>query len=307
MNIQWFPGHMTRARREIEQRLKLIDFVIELLDARIPLASRNPMIDQIVKAKPRLILLNKADLADPACTEAWIHFFRDRLGIDAMEFDATSSAGVANLTERARQLLSHKRQAMLKKGIRPRAMRALIVGIPNVGKSTLINRLAGRQVAATRDRPGVTKGQQWIKVGKELELLDTPGILWPKFEDASVGLKLAATGAIREEILPLEDVAFHVLRYMMKRYPERLHERFRLEAGPYDAEDHLDIVRMMEEIGRRRGCLKSGGEIDLEKVSSTVLRELRSGKLGRISLEHPDEHRISDEAKGKEGEPDAGL
>ena len=200
MNIQWFPGHMTRARREIEQRLKLIDFVIELLDARIPLASRNPMIDQIVKAKPRLILLNKADLADPACTEAWIHFFRDRLGIDAMEFDATSSAGVANLTERARQLLSHKRQAMLKKGIRPRAMRALIVGIPNVGKSTLINRLAGRQVAATGDRPGVTKGQQWIKVGKELELLDTPGILWPKFEDASVGLKLAATGAIRRNI-----------------------------------------------------------------------------------------------------------
>jgi ribosome biogenesis GTPase A len=289
MTIQWFPGHMTRARREIEEKLKLIDIAIELLDARVPESSRNPMVDQILKGKPRLVLLNKSDLADPQVTDKWMRHFADSEKLDALPIDATTGFGVKEIIPRAKTLVAHKIEAQLRKGIRPRAIRALIVGIPNVGKSTLINHMAGRKIAATGDKPGVTKGQQWIKVGTEMELLDTPGILWPKFEDQAVGLRLAAIGSVKEEILNVEDIAFHLVKYLITAYPDSLIDRFDLETLPdeEELEDHMKVVEVMEAIGRKRGALVSGGRVDLGKASSIILREMRAGKLGRISLEWP--------------------
>jgi ribosome biogenesis GTPase A len=278
---------MTKARRQIEDKLKLIDIVIELLDARIPLSSRNPMIGEILKGKPRLVLLGKADLADPAVTAEWVDYFAREEELDALPLDAASGQQVKEIVPRAKKLWAHKIEAQLRKGMTPRAVRALIVGIPNVGKSTLTNTLAGRKIAATGDKPGVTKGQQWIKVGSDLDLLDTPGILWPKFEDQQVGLRLAATGAIKEDILSLDDVAFHTVRYLAEQYPTALLERFGLEKLPEDTSDAQQIVETMEAIGRRRGAVVSGGRIDLDKTSLLILRDLRAGKLGRISLERP--------------------
>lgn len=286
MTIQWFPGHMTKARRQIQEKLKLIDVVIELVDARLPLSSRNPMIDEILQGKPRLIVLNKSDLADPAVTRQWIDHFKQE-GHLAVPADASSGQGIREIPVLARELMKEKIEKQLAKGVNPRAVRALIVGIPNVGKSTLINRLAGRSIAATGDRPGVTKAQQWIKVGTEIELLDTPGILWPKFEDQNVGYRLALTGAIREEILNVEDIAFFGVKYLAKYYWDPLKERFDLKDRPQDDENPDEVVAVMEEIGRKRGCIVSGGRVDLEKASGILLRELRSGKLGRYSLEAP--------------------
>ena len=286
MTIQWFPGHMTRARREIEEKLKLIDLVIELLDARIPLSSRNPMIDEILKGKPRLVLLNKADLADPRATERWLQYFAEE-GLTALPIDASSGTKVNEIPVRAKQLMQSKIEAQLRKGINPRAIRASIVGIPNVGKSTLINKLAGKSIAATGDKPGVTKGQQWIKVGTEMELLDTPGILWPKFEDQDVGFRLAVTGAIKEDVLHVDEVAFYAVKYLCEHYWDGLQNRFGLENEPNDLTDINEIVQVMEEIGRKRGCVVSGGRIDLDKASGLLLRELRAGKIGRVTLELP--------------------
>lgn len=285
MSIQWFPGHMTRARRQIQDKLKLIDLAVELLDARIPLSSRNPMIDDILLNKPRLIVLGKSDLADPRETEAWIERFKYE-GHECIAVDASTGTRVGEIPDLARQLMQEKIDRQLAKGINPRAVRALIVGIPNVGKSTLINRLAGRNIAITGDRPGVTKGQQWIKVGKEMELLDTPGILWPKFDDPIVGYRLAMTGAIKEQILDIQDIAFYATRELINRYWDTLVERYGIEVErPSDTEDAEEIVRVMEAIGRKRGCLISGGRVDLEKTSGIILRELRAGKLGRLTLE----------------------
>jgi ribosome biogenesis GTPase A len=287
MTIQWFPGHMTKARRQIEEKLKLIDVVIELLDARIPLSSRNPMIDEILHGKPRLVLLNKADLADPAVTAGWVAYFKEA-GLDALPIDAVSGNQVKEIVPRCKVLVKHKIDTQIRKGINPRAVRALIVGIPNVGKSTLINRLAGKKIAATGDRPGVTKGQQWIKMGTtEMELLDTPGILWPKFEDQNVGLRLAATGAIKEELLQADDIAFFTIRYLSEHYKNNLMERYGIESIPSDLSDPNEIVKIMEAIGRKRGIIQSGGRVDLDKTSMVILRELRAGKMGRISLEAP--------------------
>lgn len=286
MTIQWFPGHMTKARRQIQEKLSLIDVVIELIDARLPLSSRNPMIDEILQGKPRLIVMNKADLADPAVTKQWISYFKQE-GHMAVEADASSGVGLKEIPLLAKELLRDKIEKQIAKGMNPRAVRALIVGIPNVGKSTLINRLAGRNIAATGDRPGVTKGQQWIKVGTDMELLDTPGILWPKFEDQNVGYKLAVTGAIREEILNVEDIAFFAVKYLVRYYWEPFKERFDLKEPPQDDENPDEIVAVMEAVGRKRGCIVSGGRVDLEKASSILLRELRAGKLGRYSLEAP--------------------
>lgn len=288
MTIQWFPGHMTRARRQIQDKLKLIDLAIELLDARIPLSSRNPMIDEILLDKPRMVLLNKSDLADPGVTKQWIDYFAER-ELRALPIDSVQGNPVKEIIQRSKELLANKIEAQQRKGINPRAIRALIVGIPNVGKSTLINRMAGRKIAATGDKPGVTKGQQWIKVGTEMELLDTPGILWPKFEDQKVGLRLAATGAIKEEILYSEEIAFFVVRYMAGHYGEALKQRFGLDELPENIGDPDVIVELMEAIGRKRGAIMSGGRVDLEKASLAILRELRAGKLGRISMETPDE------------------
>lgn len=286
MAIQWFPGHMTKARRQIQDKLKLIDVVIELLDARLPVSSRNPMIDEILQGKPRLIVLNKADLADPLVTKQWIEHFKQE-GHLAVEADASSGQGLKEIPRLAKELFKDKIDKQIAKGINPRAVRALIVGIPNVGKSTLINGLAGRKIAATGDRPGVTKGQQWIKVGTEMELLDTPGILWPKFEDQNVGYRLAVTGAIKEEILNVEDIAFFAVKYLVRYYWEPFQARFELAEEPQDYENPDEIVAVMEAVGRKRGCIMSGGRVDLEKASQILLRELRAGKLGRYSLEAP--------------------
>ncbi|WP_379151259.1 ribosome biogenesis GTPase YlqF [Paenibacillus sp. sgz5001063] len=286
MAIQWFPGHMTKARRQIEDKLKLIDVCIELLDSRLPLSSRNPMIDDILRDKPRLIILNKADLADLEATRKWLAYFRAE-GHVAHPVDAATGTGIKEIPEQVKLLLKEKIDRQIAKGMNPRPSRALIVGIPNVGKSTLINRMAGKNIAATGDRPGVTKGQQWIKTGGNLELLDTPGILWPKFEDQDVGYRLAITGAIKEEILNIEDIAFYAVKYLVRDYGESFKERFGIEKLPQDLENPDEIVAVMEAVGRKRGCLISGGRVDLEKASRLLLHDLRAGKLGRFTLETP--------------------
>lgn len=280
MTIQWFPGHMAKARRQVTEKLKLIDVVIELLDARLPLSSRNPMIDEIVSEKPRLILLNKADLADEKVTDQWIGYFRG-LGMRTLPIDALSGKGVTKLPELCKELAGEMLAKRSEKGMQGRAIRIMILGIPNVGKSSLINRLSKRSVAQTGDRPAVTKAQQWVKMGDTLELLDTPGILWPKFEDQMVGLRLAASGAIKDELIDFTEVGLYAISYMMHYYPEKLLERFKLKELPDDR------VVMLEEIGKKRGCLVSGGNIDYDKAAELFLRELRSGKLGQVSLERP--------------------
>lgn len=280
MTIQWFPGHMAKARREVSEKLKLVDIVIELLDARIPISSRNPMIDEIVNQKPRIILLNKSDLADPFVVEKWVRYFKEK-GLKALPVSSTSGKGISNIIKQAEELVAEKRAALLKKGVKPRAIRAMIIGIPNVGKSSLINRLANKSVAKTGDRPGVTKGQQWIKVGKTLELLDTPGILWPKFEDQKVGYHLAATGAIKDELFHFDDVALFIIDYFKENYTDRIKSRYGID------ELSDDRIQVIEQIGRKRGCLISGGNIDFDKASEIIIRELRSGKLGPFCLEKP--------------------
>lgn len=280
MTIQWFPGHMAKARRQVTEKLKQIDVVIELLDARLPLSSRNPMIDEIVGDKPRLILLNKADLADEQATEEWMQYFREQ-GIRTLPIDALSGKGVNKLPALCQELAFDMLKKRAERGMQARAIRIMILGIPNVGKSSLINRLAKRSVAQTGDRPAVTKSQQWVKMGDTLELLDTPGILWPKFEDQMVGLRLAASGAIKDELLDFGEIALFVVRYMLHYYPDQLKERFKLSELPEDG------VEMLEIVGKKRGCIVSGGEVDYDKASEIFLRELRSGKLGKISLERP--------------------
>jgi ribosome biogenesis GTPase A len=289
MTIQWFPGHMAKARRQVTEKLKLIDIVYELVDARIPQSSRNPMIDEIISNKPRLVLLNKSDKADKETTEKWLAYYRSK-GIPALAIDAQAGKGMKQILSMSKEILKDKFERMQAKGIKkPRAIRAMIVGIPNVGKSTLINRLANKNIAKTGDRPGVTQAQQWIKVGKELELLDTPGILWPKFEDELVGLKLATTGAIKDAILNLQDVAVYALRFLATHYPDALKERYGLTEIPED------IVELFDAIGKKRGCIVSGGMIDYDKTAELVLREIRSEKLGRLSFEHPEDYREEDE------------
>lgn len=280
MTIQWFPGHMAKARRQVTEKLKLIDIVFELVDARIPMSSRNPMIDDIVSTKPRIVLLNKADKADDTITKQWIEYFKEQ-NISAIAIDAQSGTGLKQITSLAKILLKEKFDKMAAKGVKPRAIRALIIGIPNVGKSTLINRLAKKNIAKTGDRPGVTTAQQWVKVGNELELLDTPGILWPKFEDQLVGQKLATTGAIKDAILNLQDITVFALTFLKEHYPNRLIERFNLEELPDE------IVPLFNEIGKKRGCMMSGGYIDYDKTSELILREIRADKLGRLSFETP--------------------
>ncbi|ASV65972.1 MULTISPECIES: ribosome biogenesis GTPase YlqF [Cytobacillus] len=280
MTIQWFPGHMAKARREVTEKLKLVDIIFELIDARIPLSSRNPMIEQIIQQKPRLVLLNKADMADPILTKQWIEYFKSK-GLTAISINSQDGQGMKDITLAAKQLLQEKFDKQKAKGIRPRAIRAMIVGIPNAGKSTLINRLAKKNIAKTGNKPGVTKAQSWIKVGKEMELLDTPGILWPKFEDQEIGLKLALTGAIKDTILNLQDIAVYALRFMTEHYPEKLVERYQLNELPEE------IVELFDEIGQKRGCLVSGGTVDYDKVTELIIREFRSEKFGRLTLESP--------------------
>jgi ribosome biogenesis GTPase A len=283
MSIHWFPGHMAKARRQIEEKLKQVDIVIELLDARLPLASRNPMIDEITGVKPRLILFTKGDMADESLTKEWMNYFTNA-GVPVLSIDAKTGKGVPKIATTCEQILEPLFVARKKKGIVSKRMRAIVLGIPNVGKSSLINRLAGRHATQTGDRPGVTKAQQWIRVGKKLELLDTPGILWPKFEDPNTGMRLAMSGAIKDEILPTEEVALHTLKYLHYHYPKLLENRYSITI------EEQTPVELLDEIGKKRGCLMRGGEIDWDKAADIVMGDLRSGRLGRISLESPEDY-----------------
>lgn len=278
-SLQWFPGHMKKAQRLIEENLKLVDVVIELLDARIPSSSANPMLAEIIKGKPRLVALNKSDLADPACTRAWCAYFKAR-GIAAVSIDSLQGRGMKQLVKLAEELARPRTEKLVGKGGRARAARCMILGIPNVGKSSLINRLAGAVRAKAADKPGVTRAKQWIKIGSNLDLLDMPGILWPKFEDQRVGLKLAFTGAINDDIYDREKVASLLLEKMGKDYPERLKERFKFK----DALPEKGL-ELLEAVGRKRGCLVKGGQVDLEKAVGIVLTEFRAGKLGPVTLD----------------------
>lgn len=282
MTIQWFPGHMAKARREVTEKLKLVDIIFELVDARIPVSSANPMLQEIIQQKQRLILLNKTDMADPELTKQWIRHYAEE-GQKALAINSQEGRGLNEIVQAAEEVLKEKRDRRKAKGLKPRAIRAMILGIPNVGKSTLINRLAKRNIAKTGNTPGVTRGQQWIKVGKDLELLDTPGILWPKFEDQEIGYKLALTGAIKDSLLNMQDIAVFALRYLEKHYPNRLKERYNLEEIPEE------IVDLFNEIGKRRGCLTSGGEIDYDKTAEVVIMDMRTQRFGKITFDLPNE------------------
>ena len=282
-NVQWFPGHMKKAKDIIVNNLKLVDVVIELLDARIPYSSANPMLQEIIAGKPRLVALNKSDLADRAVTKQWVEYFKKQ-GIPAVAVDAPQRRGIKQLVAMTEELARPMTDKLVSKGAKARAARVMILGIPNVGKSSLINRLAGSNKAKTADKPGVTRAKQWIRLGGNLELLDTPGILWPKFEDMTAGLKLAFTGAINDEVVDRELITGVFLQTMASMYPERLQERYKL-TGDLPTEPH----ELLELIGRKRGCLVKGGLVVTEKAQRIVMTDFRSGKLGTVSLDMPPE------------------
>ncbi len=290
MNIQWYPGHMTKTRRMIAEQLRNVDAVCEILDARIPVSSRNPDVDRLTAGKPRLVVLNRVDQADRSATDAWAAHFRAK-GYAVLETNAREGAGTAKFAAAVRELLADKLRAYAEKGQAGRVVRVMILGIPNVGKSTFINRVAGRKTARTEDRPGVTRSKQWVPVDRGLELLDTPGILWPKFEDQSVGLNLAYTGAVKDDILDVETLGCHLMAYLGERYPDVLKSGYKLPVLPEREDDENDIAygyRLLEAAGRKRGFLVSGGEVDTERMAKILLDEFRGGKLGRFTLEMPE-------------------
>lgn len=279
--VQWFPGHMKKAQRIIEKHLPLVDIVVELRDARVPSSSSNPLLAKIIKEKPRLIILTKSDLADPRLTKLWLDFFAEQK-LTALAVDMQNGQGLKAFTRAAENLARPFTDRLAQKGVKSRAARMMILGIPNVGKSTLINRLAGAAKTKTANTPGVTRAEQWIRVGKSLELLDTPGILWPKFEDKLVGVNLASVGAIRDEVFDTEDIAVELLRKLRVEYADSLKNRFKIAEELPKSEREL-----LELIGKKRGCLLKGGVIDESKAAVLLLTEFRAGRLGRISLEKP--------------------
>ena len=280
MHFQWYPGHMTKARRMMQENIKLIDLIIELVDARIPLSSRNPDIDELGKGKARLILLNKADLAEDRINDEWIAYFKDK-GYSAVKVNSKKGGGIKSIQSVIQEACREKTERDRKRGILNRPVRAMVVGIPNVGKSTFINALAGKACAKTGNKPGVTKGKQWIRLNKSVELLDTPGILWPKFEDQEVGLKLAFIGSIKDEILQTEELAAELVKFMGNSYPGVLEEKYGIPV-PGDAYECL------AEIAKSRHCLVRGSELDTEKAAAILLDDFRGGRLGRITLETPE-------------------
>ena len=281
LNIQWYPGHMTKARRMMEESVRNTDAVCEILDARIPNASRNPEIDSLAAGKPRLIVLNRADLADPVMTTAWKRSYAAK-GFAVIDCDARGGKGTQAFPSAVRELLSDRIDVWKEKGQVGRKMRVMVAGIPNVGKSTFINKVAGRKAAAAGDRPGVTRGRQWISVDAALELLDTPGILWPKFDDPEVGELLAVTNAIKAEVVDREALGARFLSRLCALYPDAVRERYKIEAEP--RESGYDLL---EKAARKRGFLISGGEPDIERMANTLLTEYHGGKLGRLTLEIP--------------------
>ena len=283
LNIQWFPGHMTKAQRMIEEHMKQVDAVCEILDARIPMASRNPDIDRLAGEKPRIVVLNRTDLADPKATARWRAAFQ-RQGMTVLETDSRSGKGVNGFAGAVRTALHDKIEAYAAKGQVGRAMRVMVLGIPNVGKSTFINKVARRKAAAAGDRPGVTRGKQWITVDQGLLLLDTPGILWPKFEDPEVGMRLAYTGAVKEDVIDTETLACHFIALLAKYYPQTLSERYKLEAP-----EGADGYELLQLAGKKRGYLVSGGEVNTERMAKALMDDYRSGKLGKLTLESPED------------------
>ncbi|MGN9011150.1 ribosome biogenesis GTPase YlqF [Lachnospiraceae bacterium BSM-380-WT-5A] len=279
MNLQWYPGHMTKAKRQMQEDLKLIDLIIELVDARIPLSSRNPDIDELGKNKARLILLNKSDLADERYNEQWSAYFQKK-GFYVVKVNAKSGAGLKSIQGVIQEACKAKIERDRRRGIKNRPIRAMVVGIPNVGKSTFINSYAGKACAKTGNKPGVTKGKQWIRLNKTLELLDTPGILWPKFEDQEVGKRLAFIGSIKDEILNLEELSLELLDYIRTNYPGLLNTR-------YGIKEEGTPVSLLEAVADKRKCLIRGQEIDYAKAAGIVMEEFRNGKIGRITLEFP--------------------
>ena len=282
MNIQWYPGHMTKTRRQIEADLKQVDAVCEIVDARIPMSSRNPDLDSICANKPRIIVLNRSDLADPDATKRWLNWFRSR-GMAALATDCKSRKGISGFQPAVRSVLQEKIQRDAAKGMN-RPLRVMIVGIPNVGKSTLINQISGRKGAKAENRPGVTRGKQWVTVDNGLLLLDTPGILWPKFEDPNVGMKLAYTGAVKENIMDNEELACHLMEVLWRYYPVTIKARYKVDM-PQDTPGY----ELLEEAGRKRGFLLARGEINTERMAKVLLDEYRSGKLGHLTFEEPEE------------------
>ena len=280
MNINWYPGHMKKTTESIEKNLSMVDLVLELIDARIPYSSQNPIIDSIVKNKPRIIILNKSDLADNDANILWQVYFNKK-GIETVLLNSLTGKGIGELLKIAEKVTEEKRKTYENRGVISRATKAMIIGIPNVGKSTLINMLSGRKGAKTGNKPGITKSNQWIKTKGKFELLDTPGILWPKFEEEIVGLNLAFTGAIKDEILDIETLALKFIERIIKYYPKSLNNRYNIVIH------ELTPLEIIEEIGKKRGCIVKGGEIDYTKVSTIILDEFRKGVLGNITLEFP--------------------
>ena len=287
MNIQWYPGHMTKTRRQIEADLKQVDAVCEIVDARIPLSSRNPDIDAICGGKPRVIVLNRIDLADPAATRQWAAWFQIK-GMTVVCTDCKSRRGISEFTPAVRAACKEKLERDAARGMN-RPVRLMVVGIPNVGKSTLINQVSGRKGAKAENRPGVTRGKQWVTVDAGLQLLDTPGILWPKFDDPAVGLMLAYTGAVKENVVDLEELACRLMQLLWQRYPQVIQERYGIEALPEST--GFPGYDLLTEAGRKRGFLLSRGEINTERIARVLLDEFRSGKLGRFTLELPEGER----------------
>lgn len=281
MNINWYPGHMKKTKELLEENLKMVDIVIELLDARIPISSKNPVIDKIIGSKPRIVLMNKSDLASSEANDSWKNYF-NKLNIPVMFINATYNTGTDKILDEINNILREKLDKRKARGIKNTTLRAMIVGIPNVGKSTLINSLAGRKGAKTGNRPGVTKCKQWIKLKGNIELLDTPGILWPKFEDKKVALKLAFTGAIKDEILDTETLALKLVETIIKVDAKLLEERYNIEIN-----EESTPLEVMENIASKRGCVIRGGETDYSRVSGIILDEFRRGTIGRVTLDYP--------------------
>ena len=293
MNYQWYPGHMTKAKRMMQENIGLIDLVIELVDARIPFSSRNPDIDELGKNKSRIILLNKSDLADASANRLWMDYFKNK-GFHVLEVNARSGQGLKSIHALVREACKDKIERDRKRGIKNRPIRAIVVGIPNVGKSTFINSFAGKACTKTGNKPGVTKGKQWIRMNKELELLDTPGILWPKFESKEVGRNLALIGSMNDEILEMTELAGDLIAYLLMHYREQLSDRYRMD----EQDDMTTPLAVLTHICENRKCYKRGQEPDYEKASSIVMEDFRSGRIGRITLELPDAAetvRITDE------------
>lgn len=292
MNIQWFPGHMTKAQRMIEENMKLVDAVCEIIDARIPYSSRNPDIDRLSGTKPRLVILNRVDQADPKVTALWRNYFKS-CGLPVLETDSKTGKGVNGFSDAIRSVLKEKLESNAAKGQASRPIRAMILGIPNVGKSTFINKVAKRKAAKASDKPGVTRGKQWITIDQGLELLDTPGILWPRFDSQAVGECLAYTGAIRDEIIDRETLCANLMLKLRELYPDNIEQRYKFFPSP-----EATGFELLEEAAKKRGFLISKGEYDLERMSAILLDEFRDGRLGRISLERPETEGSHDEPVG---------